>query len=168
MSLSQSTDEQILKGLDKLSSSGTDQMISISFVLGDKDANKPVFFLMVKAGELGSSEPDEMLDSISKYSKVSVELYYYRDLTEDEVSTLNEDSDPVEFEIDGQKFSVNIDWHVFPHLAIDPRSDELFKEQLWASLFNRATIGYMAKVDLPTLCQIIRFCDQMSGLKAFW
>lgn len=159
MSLSQATDEQILLGIEAYGSSGTDQLLTFSFSIGG------VFFVQVFAGEDSSSDPAEVLESLVDYKGLGVELYYQKPMPPKEELRM----EPIEIDTGDKVYKFEFNVSCFPHIAIDPSSDVQFKTQPWAKGFHRGSfIGYRAKVDTHTLCEILRYCDKMSRLKMFW
>jgi hypothetical protein len=166
--LSEATDEQLLKAIEEYGSSGTDTLLTFDFTLGGTE-EKPLFYIAVKAGEDNTSDPAEVLDSLLKYQKVAIELYFWQpmpppeDLKMDDITFdgTNEKGEKVTY-----KFTFDV--RCFPHRAIDVLSYEHFKDQPWAKEFHRGTIGYIAKVDLATVCNIVRYCDKIGRLKMFW
>lgn len=161
--VSQLTDEQILYSIESVGSSGTDQLLTFAFSL-----NK-TFFIMVKAGMDGTSEPADILEHLTDYKEMTIELYHHRDPPPPEMLQM----DPIEFEAekDGQKivYKFEFDVQCFPHLMIDPKSEEPFKNQPWAEGFRRGRfVNAPGRFDVHTLCEIIRYCDKISRLKMFW
>jgi hypothetical protein len=65
-------------------------------------------------------------------------------------------------------FEIQMHVRVWPHKIIDPREDDRFKEQVWASKFKMGNLGYKALVNPQECSEIIRYSDKISGLKAFW
>ena len=123
-----------------------------------------VFRIHITGGESGfdqavDSVPAKMLPKLAHYNKVSIELWDHKDIAEEDlaIAKLMPDMD-----ICGYKITFNV--HVFPHKAIIVRYDERFKAQKWAKIFK----GSKALVSLKDLCAILRFCEKLSHLKAFW
>jgi hypothetical protein len=133
----------LLQWIQGHQSSGTDQYFEYIFGVGDKLE----FQIRIKGGSFGNSEPDKMLSSLSEYEKLNVQIF----------ECPHSDA-----------WSVNAE-------PIYPETDERFFSQSWAQNWNLAkslfgkysTVSYlMASPD--TICDIIRHCQVLAGLKAFW
>lgn len=163
MTISQLTDEQVFASIESIESSGDNEKLVFGFSI-----NK-TFFVYVRAGK-DSSIPERVLEHLGDYSKVTIELYHYKDPPPIEETHM----DPIEFECpepDGniKVYRFEFDVHVFPHIGINPNEEEPFKNQSWAKQFQRGGfIGYTALLPVKEVCNIIRYCDKISRLKLFW
>jgi hypothetical protein len=61
--------------------------------------------------------------------------------------------------------TIDIDFRWFPHRNLLPLHDEPFKDQPWASQFGNHN---GAVVNKATLCEILRYLQQVEPLKVFW
>jgi hypothetical protein len=163
MTISKLSDEQVFASIESIESSGDEEKLVFGFAI-----NK-TFFVYVRAGK-GTSIPERMLDHLSEYSKVTMELYHYKDPPPIEETHM----DPIEFECpepDGtiKVYRFTFDVQCFPHIGINPVHEEPFKSQPWAAAFQRGSwIGYTALLPIKDVCDIIRYLDKISRLKLFW
>jgi hypothetical protein len=163
MTISQLTDEQIMAAIESIESSDESKGLTYGFSI-----NK-TFFIYVKAGP-NLSVPEDKLEHLKDYKKVSIELYHYKDPPPIEETHM----DPIEFkatQTDGtiKIYRFEFDLKVFPHHTIDPKREEPFKSQPWAESFNRGSyINFGAMLPWRDICDIIRYCDKISRLKLFW
>jgi hypothetical protein len=149
---------------DEVRSSGTDQYFEYVFKVGQKSE----FQIQIKGGQLGNSNPDDMLESLADYETINIQLFEYPRLDPDFEPQTN-----VEVPLpDGQVFKIQLDWRVAAS-PIFPGTDERFSGQPWAKDFLLAkhpvfsTVSFMmATPDI--ICDIIRHCYKLTGLKAFW
>lgn len=141
----------LLKWIQDQGSSGTDQYFEYTFTIGMKNE----FTVRIKGGTFGNSEPDEMLGNLADYEKLNIQLF------------------------EGQRLAArgadNLDLWKMELAAIYPETDYRFSSQSWAlqwnlakSKFNKSgTVSYlMASPD--TVCDIVRHCQKLVGMKAFW
>lgn len=162
--ISQLTDEQIIRSVESIGNqAATDGKLLYGFSI-----NK-TFFIQIEGGE-GFSYPPKVLEDLSKYEKLTIELYHYKDPPPIEETHM----DPIEFsytEDDGtvKVYRFEFDVQVFPHICIDPKTEEPFKNQPWAGSFQRGNfVNYSAMLPWRDLCDVIRYCDKISRLKLFW
>jgi hypothetical protein len=115
------------------------------------------------------SQPDTLDRLPQNYDKITIKLWDYREATQEELDLCKNDT-PLHYKIPGtdQEFFINIQWNLFPHTGINPMDDDRFKHMPWASDFKYHTMTAEALLPPALCCDIIRFCDQISGLKAFW
>ena len=151
---------------DEVKSSGTDQYFEFAFNVGQKSE----FQIRIRGGELGNSDPDEMLESLADYKTVNIQIFEFPRV---EPGAL----DPTQLEVpmpDGTVFKVQMDWRIAAS-PIFPETDDRFSGQPWAKDWQiaKSTIGIystvcylMATPDI--VCDIIRHCYKLTGLKAFW
>lgn len=156
MSLSQLTDEELLAMIKSHGPISEDSPLTYHGTIGS------VFYVTLYAGD----NPTEELDSLNDYHSLGLELYYYRPPPPKEETHM----DPVELDFDGKKYRFEFNVSVFPHITINPSTDEQFKSQPWADTFRRHVtgFGYRADVSPHTVCEILRYCDRMARLKMFW
>lgn len=122
-----------------------------------------VIYVHLTGGNEDLSEPSDLEIPLKDYKWFTVELWDHREVENDVAPS------DVKWQMPGfPEFHIKIEYIVWPHIAIDPRYDERFKEQSWAKDFNQGYMGYNASVTPATLGEIVRFCDKISGLKAFW
>jgi hypothetical protein len=151
---------------DEVKSCGTDQYFEFFFNVGEKSE----FQIRIKGGELGNSDPDEMLESLADYNTVNIQLFEFPRLDPNALAPTN-----VEVPMpDGTIFKVQMDWRVAAS-PIFPDTDDRFSGQPWAKDFQiaKSTIGIYSTVSYlmatpDTVCDIIRHCYKLTGLKAFW
>lgn len=161
------TNKELLAALQELGSSGTDQHFCIALDNG-------VFHIHITGGEMGESEPEKMLPSLADYEKLSVELWDHKEMPEGDFSM-----EPLVIKENqygthpGYTFTFNV--HVFPHKPIMVPHDERFRNQRWAKQFMRGTAlgptltgSSKAMVSPDVLCTILRYCEKISTMKAFW
>lgn len=101
------------------------------------------------------------IDHIKDCQKVLVELYDHGEMPSSEDLKMPDMAMP-----DGTTISFNV--QCFPHTYIRPLVDVRFKERPWAKQF--VLMGAMAPTGtctLEELCDIIRYCVKLGGLKAF-
>jgi hypothetical protein len=98
--------------------------------------------------------------------ELTLEVWDYIESTEETLIA----SEPtiIKYQSGSGDFEIKMNIHVWPHRAIAPSKDDRFKDQIWASKFKLGTMGYKAQVSPQEFAEIIRYCDQISGLKAFW
>jgi len=152
---------------DEVKSSGTDQYFEFVFNVGKE---KDDFQIRIKGGELGGSEPDAMLPSLADYEKLNIQIFEFPRMDETLLS-------PTNMEVplpDGSTFKVRLDWRVAAS-PIFPETDYRFQGQPWAKdwQITKSTVGIfstvcylMATPDI--VCDIIRYCYKITGMKAFW
>lgn len=151
---------------DEVKSSGTDQYFEFVFNVGGKSE----FQIRIKGGELGNSEPDAMLPSLADYEKLNIQIFEFPRVEPDALA-------PTDMEVpmpDGQVFKIHMDWRLAAS-PVFPDTDDRFSGQPWGKGWHisKSTFGFsstvcwlMASPDI--VCDIIRHCYKLTGLKAFW
>lgn len=136
---------------DEVHSSGTDQIFEYIFNIGKNSE----FQIRLQGGQLGNSEPDEMLANLADYKTINIQLF---ESPRAEPRSLD-----------------NLELWRVETLPIFPNTDYRFSGQPWAKDWGisksltgaTSTVSYlMASPD--TICDIIRYCGRITGLKAFW
>lgn len=126
-----------------------------------------VFYMILSGGSEGISEPSDLNLPLKSYKSFSLELWDYVEKSE-EMKAVEGPTDQ-NFVIPGLgDFWIKINYHVWPHKQVDPRNDERFKQFEWANEFDRGAMTYSAWLPASTIFDIIRYCDKISGMKAFW
>jgi hypothetical protein len=154
MSIEQVSDEELLNILEKAKEPVFEELRTIVFTFGN------VFYIWMSAdGPPGAEKLTDITD-------FAIEIYHWRPMPPAADMTM----DPIEFDTPEKKYKFEFDVKVFPHIAIDPRKEEHFKDQPWAKLFGKTNgFGYGAKsLDPHTFCDIVRYCYKLSKLRAFW
>lgn len=136
---------------DNVPSSGTDQFFEYIFNVDGKSK----FHIRLQGGQLGNSDPDEMLSSLADYKTINVQIFE-------------------SLRIEGRSLdNLNI-WRTTA-TPIFPDTDDRFLDQPWAkdweiakSLTGISSMVSYLMVSPDTICDIIRYCIRISGLKAFW
>jgi hypothetical protein len=130
------------------------------------------FLIDLEGGLDGHSVPEDMDLKPQDYEKITIQLWDYNAIkSEDVVKAETTEELHYEFPELDQEFFIKCQFHVWPHTSIDPRDDERFsqlKQFDWLGLFKYTTMNYQALLSPAICCEIIRFCDKISGLKAFW
>ena len=162
LNLSEVSDTELLLSIDKTRDTGFYQ-----FLVGGTKEN-PTFLLIVRQG-LGYSEPPEIMGPLADYNLLAIEIFYWQKdppAQEAKVWTCNK--------LWSISNDINITWHLFPHICVNPNTDENFMAQPWAKEFHKIRdlvgygAGYGALVSPQVLCQIVRYCHSIGNLKAFW
>lgn len=162
------TNKELLAAIQELDGScGTDQRFCYAMDNG-------VFHIHITGGELGDSEPMEMLEHLSDYQKLSIELWDHAEMPPGDHSM-----EPLVIQENqygthpAMTFNFNV--RVFPHKPIAVLHDERFKNQRWAKHFlkpNALGMGTSASskamVSPDMVCTILRYCQKISTMKAFW
>lgn len=159
MSLAQATDEEILHSLNEIKNdfyTGPKKPQSIELTVGDR-----TFFVIIRLINVGSKDCH-----LKDYKYPLLELYWWRPRPPREELHIA----PVELETPEKKYKFVFDVTCFPHIAIFPIESELFKSQPWAEKFRLTTsgFGYAASLTWSEICDVLRYCDKMARLKAFW
>jgi hypothetical protein len=151
---------------DEVKSSGTDQYFEFVFNVGEKSE----FQIRIKGGELGNSVPDAMLENLADYEKLNIQLFEFPRVDPEALKPSN-----LEVPLpDGTVFKVQMDWRLAPS-PIFPETDDRFSGQPWAKDWHLSKSTFavtstvcwlMASPDI--VCDIIRHCYKLTGLKAFW
>lgn len=144
---------RILKWIQSQGSSGTDQYFEYVCGIGDKLE----FQIRVKGGQLGGSDPDEMLSNLSDYKSIAVEIFE---------STGKLEPRSLDNYLDIWKMNTKM---------IFPKSDDRFSSQYWVkdncitkSIAGSFSLACYLIVSPDMLCDIVRHCQKLVGLKAFW
>jgi hypothetical protein len=141
----------LLKWIQDQGSNGTDRYFEYIFSIGDKLE----FQIRVKGGQFGGSEPDEMLANLADYDNLNVQIF---ECPRAESRSLD---------------NLNI-WRM-EAIPIHPDIDERFSSQPWVKdwCVNKSLTGKSSLVSFQiappdTVCDIVRYCQKIVGLKAFW
>lgn len=126
-----------------------------------------VFYFCINGGNENNSIPASLDLPLKDYELLTLEIWDYREMS-DEMKGAEGPSNTSFKMPDGSDFFINLQFHAWPHKTIDPRSDDRFRDQEWASKFNLCNLTAEAHLSPATIGEIIRFCDKISGLKAFW
>lgn len=147
---------------DEVPSIGTDQYFRYVFNI----APYSILQIQIKGGQLGGSEPDDMLENLSDYETFNIQIWQNHSMNKDL---------PKSQEISGNGFYyISSDVTPIPN-PVFPYSDDRFASQPWAKKFQLAktkahihgvTSYLMATPD--EACDIIRFCSKLSSLKVYW
>ena len=111
------------------------------------DINTGEFLILISNMEISNAK----IDHIKNCDFVSVELYDYREPPKPEELAM-----PDLYMPDGTKIKFEVS--CFPHIRIYPNQDTRFKNQPWANNCYFTT---------NELCDIVRYCVKLPGLKAF-
>jgi hypothetical protein len=174
MNASQLTDQELITSIQSVGPQPMDSYEESSKYLFYNFSIGKTFYISIHAG-FALSVPEDILENLADYEKVSIRLYHYKEPPPIEDTHM----DPMEFSFqnpDGTtqlyKFSFNV--RVFPHIKIDPSREEPFKHQPWAESFSRSLTRNLNFADDATIlpwrdvCDVIRYCDKISRLKMFW
>lgn len=126
-----------------------------------------VFYFILTGGVEGLSEPPDLLCPLHKYSSFTVDLYDYAEKSEEMKAAEGPFDHKYVFPGMGD-FWVKLDFRVWPHRKIYPSRDDRFKDLEWAKSFKQYSTTHSATLPANTIFDIIRYCDKISGLKAFW
>jgi hypothetical protein len=160
MSLLKATDNQILDTLETIDHSVTEDTLTYIFTIGE------TFYIQVKGG---SQELPRQGNGLRDCPVIKIALYYLKPYPIPTELTVYGETESFEVETPETTYKFDFEWKYFPHIGIDPKNDAQFKSQPWADKFFRGNgFGYEAEVDRVTLCNILRYCDQMARLKVFW
>ena len=156
----------LLKKIQKeVGSSGTDQYFHYTFNIGSES----IFQIQIKGGELGNSEPCEILESLSDYETFNIQIWQNHNTNKEDLPS----SEPIEIS-GGGSYYVSTAWKTLPS-PVFPQTDERFTSQPWAKKFQIAKTAFnihgatsylMATPD--EACDIIRYCSKITELKVFW
>lgn len=133
----------LLQLIQDQGSSGTDQYFEYTLNIGEKNE----FQIRVSGGQLGGSEPDEMLANIAEYKTLKVQIF---ECPRIDAWSLN--AQPVYPEID-DRFSSQ-PWAQDCGITKSPRD-------------NYRLVSFL-EVSPDTICDIVRHCQKLIGIKAFW
>ena len=129
-----------------------------------------VIYFVLKGGNDEESCPANLDLPLKYYQWLSVELWDYREMTPDMVEA-GEPSE-IKWQMPGfPEYHITLNFQVWPHIIIDPHTDERFKDQEWTKYFVRSSLGSfgcVARVSPTVFAEIVRFCDKISNFKAFW
>lgn len=141
----------LLQLIQDLGSGGTDQYFEYVINIGEKNE----FQVRVIGGQLSSSEPDEMLSNLAEYEKLDVQIF---EKLRNEPRSLD---------------NLNV-WQL-SGVPIFPDTDYRFSDQSWTKNCQIITRGTVAKIRVnhfmaspDTVCDIVRHCQKLVELKAFW
>jgi hypothetical protein len=113
------------------------------------------FFIMVTP--VGA---DIAVDHIKNCKAVMVELYDHGEMPDPETLKMPP------LEINGM--TITFDVRCFPHTAIRPTRDMRFKDRPWAKHFTlNGPMSAVGACTLAELCDIVRYCVRLPGLKVF-
>lgn len=143
----------LLQLIQDQGSSGTDQYFDYTFNIGEKNE----FQIRVSGGQFGGSEPDEILANLAEYKKLKVQIF--ETLKYLEPRSLD-----------------NLEIGVMGYAPILPDTDYRFAHQPWVKDCqilmrgpNTAKIRVSHFIASPdTVCDIVRHCQKLIELKAFW
>jgi len=182
--LDRATNQQLLQAIENINQKNIPDG-NYEFCVGGSQDN-PTFVVLLKCGN-GYSEPYQA-EHLWDYQTISVELYYYqKDKPEEEIKLwvskkywMYSDIEPNaetakdpwpdnNFKWDNEEVKF-LSWDIFPHTPINPEIDPNFNSQPWAKYFHHFSdlIASGALVSTDITCQIIRYCHDIGGLKAFW
>jgi hypothetical protein len=152
------SNDDLLKNIQKIGSSGTDQYFLYVIDNG-------TFHIHVLGGEIGFSVPDEMLENLSDYKLVTVKIWDHKEYTLED-KTLDDSLESIMFPggILNPSLNISFNRNVFSHVSIDIKNDVRFIGQIWTKDFSNNT----SHVSVDILCDIVRYCNKISDLKAFW
>lgn len=149
----------------EVKSKNTDFHFDYEFKIGEKSE----FVIRIKAGWSGLE--DNKLESLDQYDKIHIEILEFPRV---DPAALTPSSIKVPMP-DGSDFVVNFNWAV-GLVSIYPPADDRFSGQPWSKewvlTLSTAGGGYngtcylIATPDIA--CDIIRYCQKLTGLKAFW
>jgi len=141
----------LLQLIQDQGSSGTDQYFEYTFNIGEKNE----FQIRVKGGQLGGSVPDEMLSNLAEYEMLNVQIFECpraapRSLDNLEVWSMN--AQPIYTDID------------------DRFSGQPWSQDCGITKNLTGKMGLFSFIDASpdTVCDIVRHCQKLVGLKAFW
>lgn len=141
----------LLQLIQDQGSSGTDQYFEYTFNIGVKNE----FQIVVKGGQLGCSEPEEMLSNLSEYEKLYVQIY---ECPRVEPRSLD-----------------NLDVWSMSAQPVHPEIDDRFSSQPWSQgsysskryVSGSSMVSYLI-VSPDAVCDIVHHCQKLTGLKVFW
>lgn len=133
----------LLQLIQDQGSSGTDQYFNYTFNIGEKNE----FQIRVTGGQLGGSEPDEMLSNLAEYKTLKVQIL---ECPRADVWSLN--PQPVHPEIDDR-------------FSSQPWSQHSYTSKRYVS--GSSMVSHLI-VSPDTVCDIVHYCRKLAGLKIFW
>jgi hypothetical protein len=145
----------LLEWVQEHGSCGTDQYFEYILSIGEKNE----FQVRLKGGQLGNSEPEEMLSELADYTKINIQIF---ESSRGESKSLD-------------NLDVRLDVWRKRASPVYPSMDDRFSGQPWAqnwdiakSLVGKSSMVSYLMASPDTICDIIRYCQRLVGLKVFW